>query len=139
MSRQNLKKYLPLDKPVMEIGPCSNPFLKKEEHDIYYADISNAKDIAEHYKHVPAYDMTKIVPIDYVVNRTYLEAVGEKRFHAVFSSHVVEHTSNIIKHLQEISQILVEGGATLWQFQIKDSHLTISEKSRHFAMLIMYI
>jgi|GEM_PF-1733535 len=117
MSRKTLKKFLSTVLPIMEIGPRSNPFLKKDEYkDVYYADIRNVDGINDFYKKVFVKEelipfvKEELVPIDYVIKGTYLETVGEKRFSAVFSSHVIEHTADIIRHLEEVSQILEQDG-----------------------------
>jgi SAM-dependent methyltransferase len=108
MSRKALKDFIPTDKPVLEIGPFRNPFLKKSEYDVYYADIRDENAVSELYKGRVSVDA--LVHIDYVIKRTYRDAVGKKSFGAVFSSHVIEHTADIIGHLQETAEILEAGG-----------------------------
>jgi len=110
MSRENLKKYISTTLPTMEIGPLQSPFLKKEEYNVYYSDIKDTDGVINTWKNASGVDETKIVSIDYVIKKTYLDAVGEKRFGAVFSSHVIEHTFDIITHLKEISEILETEG-----------------------------
>jgi len=108
MSREALKSYLSKVSPIMEIGPRNNPFLQKNEYNVYYADIRSAEGVNNLYKN--SFTKEELVPIDYVIKGTYLKTVGEKRFSAVFSSHVIEHTIDIIRHLEEISQILEQDG-----------------------------
>jgi len=110
MSRENLKKYISTTLPTMEIGPLQNPLLKKEEFNVYYSDIRDTDGVIDLFKNDSSVDKTKIVPIDFVIKKTYLDAVGEKRFGAVFSSHVIEHTFDIIAHLIEINEILEPEG-----------------------------
>ena len=110
MGRENLKEYISTTLPAMEIGPLQNPFLKKEEYNVYYSDIKDTDGVINTWKNASGVDETKIVSIDYVIKKTYLDAVGEKRFGAVFSSHVIEHTFDIITHLKEISEILETEG-----------------------------
>ena len=110
MGRENLKEYISTTLPAMEIGPLQNPFLKKEEYNVYYSDIKDTDGIIDVYKNDSSVDKTKIVPIDYIIKKTYLDAVGEKRFGTVFSSHVIEHTFDVIAHLKEISEILEAEG-----------------------------
>ena len=94
---------------ILEIGPLANPFLKRPEWDVYYADINTTERIQELY--TDYIDLNKIIEIDYPIgNRSYKEVVGNTKFAGVFSSHCLEHIPDIIRHLIEISEILDEGG-----------------------------
>jgi len=108
--REYLFKYIDPQKNSLEIGPLTDPFLTKPQFNVYYADIRSTEDIKDYYRHDMNVDIKKIVPVDYVITGTYKEAIGAMNFNTVFSSHVIEHTTCVIGHLSEISEILHEGG-----------------------------
>lgn len=110
MSRKQLYKYINQSKPVLEIGPRDNPFVKRETHNVYYADIRDTAGVTAIYKDYVNVDKNKIIPIDYEITGTYREAVGKRLFSTVFSSHVIEHTVDFIGHLIEINEVLEENG-----------------------------
>jgi SAM-dependent methyltransferase len=109
MSREKLYDFIPKDRPVLEIGPRENPFIRKETHDVYYADIRSEYEVVALYERT-GQNLAGLAHIDYVIDGTYKQTVGGKKFAAVFSSHVIEHTADIIGHLTELSKILEEGG-----------------------------
>ena len=117
MSREAVRDFInkQVGGSMLEIGPLANPFLSKDVYDVYYADIKNKDEIFAVYRNCkelgPADELYgKITPIDFVVKDGYLNAVGDKRFSVVFSSHVLEHVPDVIGHLLELSEILEEGG-----------------------------
>lgn len=111
MDRTHLFDYIDADKPALEIGPLHSPFLTRPRFDVYYADINSTEEVIALYQKDTNVDVSKIVPIDYMVKDvTYAQAVGDKRFDAVFSSHVIEHTHDIIRHIREIGDVLTEDG-----------------------------
>jgi SAM-dependent methyltransferase len=109
-SRQELGRFVDVYKPVLEIGPLNSPAVQIKGVKVYYADIRSTEDVTEVYRNEPGVYAKNATPIDFVVKTTYKEAVGDMRFQTVFSSHVIEHTFDFIKHLQEIGEILNEGG-----------------------------
>jgi len=38
-------KYIPRDKPVMEIGPLDRPFLTKDKYNVFFADINSTENV----------------------------------------------------------------------------------------------
>lgn len=110
-TKQDLFRFIDKEKPVLEIGPLDVPMVTKSGGNVYYADIRSNEELTEHYRNVHNDEkVKKIVPIDFVVKSTYKEAVGGLRFQTVVSSHVIEHTFDFIRHLQEIGEILNESG-----------------------------
>ena len=106
----SIRAFVPKNGKVLEIGPLDNPYLKRPEYDVYYADINTTERIKELYKDSYA-DLDKIVSIDFpIINGSYLDAVGDMRFNAVYSANCIEHTHDVIRHLIEVSEILIEGG-----------------------------
>lgn len=110
MSRDTLRSYIPAGEPVLEIGPLDRPFVQKSTNDVYYADVRGTEEIVDFFRGDPNVNEAQIASIDYVIRTSYREAVGEKRFGAVFHSHVIEHVPNIIRFLRELGEILVDGG-----------------------------
>ncbi|MDR1704532.1 MAG: class I SAM-dependent methyltransferase [Clostridiales bacterium] len=115
MSREHLRAFINETKgPILEIGPFTDPFLKKGVYDVSYADIRSKDEIYEHYLphklYPPELLYQGIVPIDYVIKDTYKNAVEGKRFSLIFSSHVIEHVDDIIAHFKDLWDILEEGG-----------------------------
>jgi SAM-dependent methyltransferase len=121
MNREPLRKYLSETEPVMEIGPLNKPFLSRDMYNVYYADIHNKEDIFKKYLNSgEGYNLfnlntseelySSIMPIDFVVKDSYKGAVGDLRFSGIFSSHVIEHTTDIIQHLNELYDCLIDGG-----------------------------
>ena len=100
--------------PILEIGPLTTPFLSKDTYNVHYADIRDKDEIYNaynlSYKGSGEELYNKIVPIDFVIKNTYLNAVGEMKFLIVFSSHVIEHTHDLLGHLLDIGDILLENG-----------------------------
>lgn len=107
MSREKLKAFIPKNRPVLEIGPYNCPFIAKGEYDVYYADIATTEEL---FNGGYGNGVENLTHIDYPVKGTYKEAVCDKKFAAVFSSHVFEHIPNPIKHLQELAEILEDDG-----------------------------
>jgi len=117
MKREKIRAFLDerKDEPMLEIGPLIDPFLTKDRYNVYYSDVNSKNEIYEVYKtdkNLGSEDeiYNKIMPIDFVIRETYLKAVGDMRFSVVFSSHVIEHVPDVIGHLLELSDILVDGG-----------------------------
>jgi len=117
MSREVILAFIDERKgePMLEIGPLITPVLQKSNHNVYYADIKSKEEIYEQYKTYKSMDppetlYERIMPIDYVVRDTYRDAVGHMRFSVVLSSHVIEHTTDLIGHLYELSEILTDDG-----------------------------
>lgn len=106
----SLRTFLPKDGKILEIGPLDNPYLTRPEYDVYYADINTTEKVKEYYKDTYA-DFEKIVNIDFPIgDGSYIDAVGDMRFDAAYSANCIEHTHDVIRHLREISDILIEGG-----------------------------
>lgn len=94
-------------KLLLEIGPFDNPMLIGEN--VRYFDVLDVNGLME--RAVEEKRNKEGVPscIHYVSNTGDLDIVKEK-FSAIFSSHVIEHQPDFIKHLRQVSQILEENG-----------------------------
>ena len=68
-------------------------FINKDNYNIFYADINNVDDIIADFLGGKDYLgfqtkeelVEKVIPIDFVVTRTYKEAVDGMRFQSIFS------------------------------------------------------
>ena len=96
------------DFSVLEIGPLHNPCFKGKN--VKYMDVMDAQGLldkaGEHglpIENVPQY-------IDYVSTDGTWDVVKEK-FDLVYSSHLLEHQTNLIQHLQDVYEHVLRGGA----------------------------
>jgi SAM-dependent methyltransferase len=93
----------------LEIGPYAQPLLRGPH--VRSADIYST---AQLRAMAPAanLDPERIPDIDWVVAPTNLEAIDEK-FDAVLSSHAIEHQPNLVGHLRQVSELLLDEGRYL--------------------------
>lgn len=105
-AREVLLPQIPNDAPVLEIGPFGAPQVIGGH--VRYADFLSTEELRrrapEH-----GYAPEKCPEIHYVLRNESLGDIGE-RFSAVFSSHCIEHQTDLVKHLQEVAGILEPGG-----------------------------
>lgn len=102
ISRSTFKRRIP--RPVLEIGPCGRPFLTGEG--VEYFDIytqAEQRERALAYGHEP-----DDCPF---IHHTGSLGKITSRFAAVFSSHAIEHTPDLIAHLHQVRTLLRDGGA----------------------------
>lgn len=92
---------------ILEIGPFDNPFCIGQN--VKYFEVMDADHLRQRsalhdrsFHNVPKY-------IDYVSKDADLSIVNDK-FDIVFSSHVIEHQTNLIRHLQIVEKLLNENG-----------------------------
>jgi predicted SAM-dependent methyltransferase len=106
LSRQSFAHLVMQSERSLEIGPFTAPLLCGEG--VFYADILNTDELYERAKQL-GLDQEKIPKIDYVVTANGLSAIKEK-FDSVVSSHVVEHQPDLISHLNQVEELLSDGG-----------------------------
>ena len=105
----NIKDFFKKGEKYIEIGPLDNPFLKRPEYDVYYSDFNTTEKVKELYKDSYAV-LSKIVDIDYPTEgKSLKETVGNVKFAGAFSSHCIEHTHDVIRHLVDVGEVLEEG------------------------------
>lgn len=92
--------------PALEIGPFNKPVLKGEG--VAYFDVVDrealvrrAGDIGESGENVPH--------IDFVSGEGDLRII-DRKFKLIFSSHSIEHQTDLVSHLEIIKDMLSEGG-----------------------------
>lgn len=93
----------------LEIGPVAFPSLKGER--VEYADIFSTEELRETAQ-TSGFDPHTVPVINHVVEPTDLSKI-RTQYEGVFSSHVIEHQPDLIKHLQQISRLLADGGSYL--------------------------
>lgn len=91
----------------LEITPWDNPFLHGDN--VKYFDAADPETLLKNSKEAnrPFNDIPE--KIDFISPKYDLGVVDEK-FDIVFSSHVIEHTPDLVKHLQSVGNILNKGG-----------------------------
>jgi len=91
---------------VLEIGPGNAPKLMGPN--VYYFDVKSREELQSRYAGEPG---KKNVPekIHYVNSRGDLGSVTRK-FDVVFSSHMIEHSLDLIEHLNQVESLLNPGG-----------------------------
>ena len=104
---QNLIDKNPLK--VLEISPWDNPFLRGEN--VKYFDTMDAEALKKASEGSGRLFDSNNVPakIDFVSPTGDLNVINET-FDIVFSSHVIEHCPDLVRHFQGISRILKKGG-----------------------------
>lgn len=91
---------------ILEIGPGSAPKFKGPN--VRYFDVKSREELAQRYKNDPNASQLPD-QIHYVDPSGSLSCVREK-FDIVLSSHVIEHTLDLLAHLREVESILSRGG-----------------------------
>src|SRR5580693_4824703 len=104
------EQFLPLISQTvdtLEIGPYCGPQLRGDK--VRYFDIAGREALIEMAKQ-QQYPITEAPVIDYVSPTGDMGVINDQ-FDQVFSSHCVEHQSDLVRHFSEVSRILPEGGS----------------------------
>jgi hypothetical protein len=97
----------------LEIGPLTKPIVEKEKFTdrILYVDHVPTAELKEIFRDEPLVDEESIVDVDLVWRqRSLLEINQNRRVDYVVASHVIEHVPDMIGWLQELAEVLVDGG-----------------------------
>ncbi|CAO4186057.1 Methyltransferase type 12 [Methylorubrum aminovorans] len=110
-----LNLVLPEGRTGVEIGPLTNPLIRKDEGDVLYADHLPTDALRRQYQGHPTLGPAGtdgIHPVDIVLGEGGLaEALGPRGpVDYIVASHVVEHVPNPIGWLREAGAALREGG-----------------------------
>lgn len=105
--RENLIAAASEEKTILEIGPFGKPVVTGKN--VAYFDVLDAKALIERAKALN-YQIESVPEIDWVSPDGDLSVV-KKSYHAVISSHAIEHQPDLIRHLQQVAKILKPGGA----------------------------
>jgi len=105
------EKTVDLMKSILEIGPLANPTFKKENANVFYADIRDTQAVKDFYKGDGHVKNEAIVDIDYVIKETYSKSITDgKKFDYIVMSHVIEHIPELIKFFEDVKNILKPNG-----------------------------
>lgn len=96
----------------LELGPLTNPVVRRSDGDIRYLDHVDTEALRARYASHDGFDVDAIVPIDYAVgDGSVRSAVGDDApFDYVLASHVIEHVPDLIGWLHDIRSVLPDDG-----------------------------
>ncbi len=104
-TREGFASLLPTGKPVLEIGPFANPFLRGP--DVRYADALTTDQLRARATEF-GLDPEGCPTISYP---TFDLRTIRDKFHAVLSSHCIEHQPDLLRHIQAVEGLLEPGGS----------------------------
>jgi SAM-dependent methyltransferase len=106
----NLKQLLVLlqaSGSVLEIGPFDQPIIRGVQ--VKYFDVMDQQALIDRARELGR-DQGGCPHIDYVSDRGDLSVIVEEKFDSVISSHCIEHQPDLIRHLNQVFDILRPGG-----------------------------
>ena len=105
-TRENFIPLFEKNLHLLEIGPFTSPSFTGDG--VKYFDVLSQKELIKRANKLNL--NANLVPyIDYIHKNGSLKSIKEK-FDVVYSSHCIEHQPNLIGHLNEVSEILHNGG-----------------------------
>lgn len=141
--REYLKKFLQeiIDAhnlKTLEISPWDDPFLRGDN--VKYFDAADSETLRETAKKSRRANINNVPQkIDFISPNGDLSVINET-FDIAFSSHVIEHTPDLIEHLRGVSKILNRGGLYIllvpdkrYCFDHYHSETTLAEEIDAFA------
>ena len=107
-TRDNFAQYVAsyIDADILEIGPFTRPLIKGPK--IKYADVYDTETLRKRAANfnLPVED---VCDVHYVIPEMTLSTIPDK-FDIVVTSHNIEHQPNLIKHLNEVYDLLKPNG-----------------------------
>lgn len=109
MRRLLNKRVIPnLKGDALEIGPFLNPVLDGKR--VKYFDVMDMEGLQDRARRI-GYPSVRPVPIDFVHPKGDLKSIpSQNKFKMVLSSHAIEHQLDFVRHLQDVGNILEDGG-----------------------------
>ncbi|MGY2736754.1 hypothetical protein [Sphingomonas sp. UYP23] len=104
--RENFLEYPSQSQSVLEIGPFCNPCIRGDH--VKYFDVLSSSDLKARAEKI-GYPIIDVPNIDFFSPNGDLGVVTSV-FSAVLSCHCIEHQTDIVKHLRDVSKILDPGG-----------------------------
>jgi predicted SAM-dependent methyltransferase len=104
--RQSFAQLAMRSKQILEIGPFTSPQLHGKG--VSYADVLDTDALRKQADQM-GLEKSGIPKIDFVVSPNNLMTINRK-FDTIFSSHVVEHQPDLVSHLNQVSELLNDGG-----------------------------
>jgi ubiquinone/menaquinone biosynthesis C-methylase UbiE len=93
-----------------EAGSLHNSFPINEKTQMIYCDYMSQEELREQYKNDKLVDITKIKPQIKIKDMTDMSVFPNNYFDFVCNSHIVEHSANMLKAVQEFLRITKPNG-----------------------------
>ena len=93
---------------ILEIGPGVSPSFSGDN--VFYFDVRNVEEFNTYARRKGIVDTQSLPSIDYYSKDGSLNVINNK-FDLIFSSHCIEHVYDIVKHINDVAQILAEDGS----------------------------
>lgn len=151
-SRKDFIDLIPVEFPILEIGPFFTPAFIRPAANVYYLDVLSTHKMKERAATIKSATIDTIPEIDYVwAGQRYAELI-EQKFSIIYSSHNIEHQPCFITHLHDIESVLAKNGAVFLSIPDKrycfdhffhETQLTdviqawVTKKSQHYLKDIL--
>jgi hypothetical protein len=101
-----------LSRPGLEFGPLNRPIVPRQHAEVYYVDHDDQAGLKRKYAASLGVETDKIPTIDFVWSNGQVlpDVVGKKKFGWVIASHVGEHIADFIGWLDQLADVLDDGG-----------------------------
>lgn len=106
-SRESFLALVPRDRLALEIGPFNSPCLRGKN--VRYFDVMDSAALRDRAKLHGLGQSGVPETIHYISPTADLTSVGDK-FSSVLSSHAIEHSPDLVKHLQDVASLLAPDG-----------------------------
>jgi predicted SAM-dependent methyltransferase len=107
ISKKKFLAGLPVTGSVLEIGPFDQPIMRGVH--VKYFDIMDQSALMDRAR-ACGRNQDGCPHIDYVSDRGDLSVITEEKFDSVISSHCIEHQLDLIRHFNQVFDILRPGG-----------------------------
>jgi predicted SAM-dependent methyltransferase len=114
-SRGHFAALVPHDAAILEVGPGGSPVYRRPEFNVRYLDVMDTAALRAVAPSMPWVDATNLPEIDFVWRGQRYRQLTAERFDVAFSSHAVEHQPCLIRHLNDVADVLRPRG---WYFLI---------------------
>ncbi len=96
----------------LEFGPSFNPIAPKSQgYRVEIVDVLTQEGLREHYR-AHNVNLDAIEEVDYVGAGNYYSLIQKESYYDyIIASHMIEHTTNLLKFLQDCSRMLKVGGS----------------------------
>ena len=96
---------------ILELGAFGNPvFLRELGDDVKYLDWFSKQELIEMHASSAKQNFERLVDIDFVVKDHNFVPYISDRFNLISASHVIEHIPDLISWLNQLDELLVDGG-----------------------------
>lgn len=114
----------------LEIGPLDRPIVPRGMGPVEYVDRAHRDELVDTYGLSNEVDARRIVEVDHIWgDQRLIDCVGGARaYDYLLASHVIEHVPDLFGWLQEIGEVLVDGG--LGVFIVPDRRYTFDVSRR---------